>query len=155
MSDYLQPHELQHARLSCPSPSPGACSNSCPLSRWWTSNHFILCHPLLFLPSIFLIIRVFSNESALHIRWLKIGASASATVFSMNIQGWFLLGLTGFISLLSRGLSTVFSTPQFKSINSSTLCLLYGSTLTFVHDYWKNHSFDYMDLYQQNDVSDF
>ena len=75
----------------------------------------------------------------------SIATLASAAVFSMIIQDWFPLGLTGFISLLSRGLS-VFSTPQFKSINSSTFCLLYGSTLTFIHDYWKNHSFDYMDL---------
>ena len=71
----------------------------------------------------------------------SIATLASAAVFSMIIQDWFPLGLTGFISLLSRGLS-VFSTPQFKSINSSTFCLLYGSTLTFIHDYWKNHSFD-------------
>ena len=55
--------------------------------------------------------------------------------FQWIIQGWFPLGLTGFISLLSRWLSKVFFMPQFKSINSSTLCLLYGSTLTFKHDY--------------------
>ena len=68
MSDSLQPHGLQHARLSCPSLSPGVYSNSCPLML---SNHFILCHCLLLLPSIFPSIRVFSSESALHIRWLK------------------------------------------------------------------------------------
>ena len=61
----LQPHGLQHARLPCPSPSPGICSNSCPLMP---SNHLVLCRPLLLLPSIFPSIRVFSNESALHIR---------------------------------------------------------------------------------------
>ena len=64
----LQPHELQHARLPCPSPSPGICSNSCPLMP---SDHLVLCRPLLLLPSIFPSIRVFSNESALHIRWPK------------------------------------------------------------------------------------
>ena len=63
------------------------------------SNHFILCHPLLLLPSIFPSIRVFSNESALHIRWQGIGASAVASVLPMNIQGWFPLGLTGLILL--------------------------------------------------------
>ena len=63
MSNSLPPHGLQHARLPCPSPTPGACSNSCP------SNHLILCCPLLLLPSIFPSIRVFSNESVLHIRW--------------------------------------------------------------------------------------
>ena len=66
----LWPHGLQHARLPSPSPTPRACSNSCPLSVM-PSNHFILCHPLLLLPSIFPSIRVFSNESVLHIRWPK------------------------------------------------------------------------------------
>ena len=69
------------------------------------SNYLILCHPLLLPPSIFPSIRVFSNQSALHIRW----TSASASVLPMNIQGWFPLGLTGLISLLSKGLSRVFS----------------------------------------------
>ena len=64
----LWPHGLQHARPPCPSPTPGVYSNSCPLSQWSPSNHLILCHPLLLLPSIFPSIRVFSNESVLHIR---------------------------------------------------------------------------------------
>ena len=71
------------------------------------SNHFILCHPLILLPSIVPSIRVFSNELALRIRWPNIGASTS--VLPMNIQGWFPLGLTGLIPLLSKGLSRVFS----------------------------------------------
>ena len=71
MSDSLRPHGLQHTRLSCLSLSPGVFSNSCPLSQWCLSNHLILCHPLLLLPSIFPSIRVFSNESALHIRCPK------------------------------------------------------------------------------------
>ena len=71
------------------------------------SNHLIFCHPLLLLPSIFPSIRVFSNASALHIRWPKYWSSAS--VLPMNIQGWFPLGLTGLISLLSKGLSRVLS----------------------------------------------
>ena len=76
------------------------------------SNHLILCHPLLLLPLIFPNIRVFSNELAFHIRWPKyqsFGASASVSVLPMNIQGWFPLGLTGLISLPSKGLSRVFS----------------------------------------------
>ena len=73
------------------------------------SNHFILCHPLLFLRSVFPSIRVFSNKSVLHIRWPKIGPSASASILPMNIQNWFPLGLSGLISLLSKGLSGVFS----------------------------------------------
>ena len=72
VSDSLWPHGLQHSRLPCPSLSPWVCSNSCPLSRWChLTSHLILCHPLLLLPSIFPSIRVFSNESALCIRWPK------------------------------------------------------------------------------------
>ena len=70
VSDSLRPHGLQHTRLPCPLRSPGACSNSCPLSRW--CHPIILsCHPLLLLPSSLPSIRVFSNESAFHIRWPK------------------------------------------------------------------------------------
>ena len=74
-----------------------------------SSNHLILCRPLLLLPSIFASIRVFSNESVLHIRWPSIGVSASASVLPMNVQDWFPLGWTGWISLQSKGLSRVFS----------------------------------------------
>ena len=73
------------------------------------SNHLILCHPLLLPPSIFPSIRVFSNESALWIRWPNIEVSASTSVLSMNIPDWFTLGLTSCISLQSKGLSRVFS----------------------------------------------
>ena len=72
MSDSLRPYEWQHARPPCRSPTPRVHPNSCPLS-WWSipSNHLILCRPLLLLPPIFPSIRVFSNESALRIRWPK------------------------------------------------------------------------------------
>ena len=73
------------------------------------SNHLILCHPLLFLPSVFPSIRVFSNEPALHIRWPKYWSFSFSISTPMNIQGWFSLGLTGLISLQSKGLSRVFS----------------------------------------------
>ena len=76
------------------------------------SNHLILCRPLL--PSVFLSIRVFSNESVLDIRWPKYWASASASVFPMNIQDWFPLGLTGLISLQSKGLSRIFSSTTVQ-----------------------------------------
>ena len=72
-------------------------------------SHLILCHPLLFLPSIFPSIRVFSNESALHIRWPEYWSSASTSVPPVNTQDWSLLGWTGWISLQSKGLSRVFS----------------------------------------------
>ena len=90
-------------------------------------GHLILCHPLLLLPSIFPSIRVFSNESALHIRWPKYwkqSISASASVLPMNIQDWFLLGLTGLSSLQTKGLLRVFSNTavqkhQFSSAQLS------------------------------------
>ena len=77
-----------------------------------TSNHLILCRPLLLQPLTFPSIRVFSNESVLLIRWSKYKVSASASVLPMNIQDWFPLGLTGWISLQSKGLSRVFSTHK-------------------------------------------
>ena len=81
MSDSWWPHGLQHARLPCPSPSPRACSNSfTSIESVMPSNHLILCHPPLLLPSIFPSIRVFSNESALRIRWPEYWS------FSLNIS---------------------------------------------------------------------
>ena len=71
MSDSLQPHELQHARLPCPSPSPEVCSNSCPLIRWCHPTILSSVTPFLLLPSIFPSIRIFSSESVLCIRWPK------------------------------------------------------------------------------------
>ena len=77
----------------------------------------------------------------------SIGVSALASVFPMYIQDWFPLGWMRLISLLSKGLSQESPpTPQFKSINSLALSFLYSPTLTSIHDYWKNHSFDYMDF---------
>ena len=92
------------------------------------SNQLILCRSLLLLPSILPNIRVFSNESALRIR-CRIGASVSASVLPVNIQGWFPLGLTGFISLLSKGLSRVFSriTVRKHQLFSTQLSLWFNS----------------------------
>ena len=109
MSDSLLPHELQHARLPCPSPSPRAYSNSCSLS-WW-------CHPTILSSVIpfssclqcfresgsFLMSQLFASGGQ------SIRASASASVLPMNIQDWFPLRLTGLISLQSKGFSRVFS----------------------------------------------
>ena len=140
MSDSLQSHELQHARLPCPSPTPRACSNSCPLS-WW-------CHPTIsssVIPFSSCLQSFPASGSFPMSRFFTSGGQSigtSAPVLPMNVQDWFPLGLTGLISLQSKGLSRVFFTPQFKSINSSALSLLYGPTLTSIHDYWKNHSFE-------------
>ena len=81
--------------------------------------------------------------------------SVSASVLPVNIQDWFPLGLTGLISLQSKGLSRVFSSTTVRKHPLSVLRLLYGPILTSVHDYWKNHSFDDMDLCWQSDVSAF
>ena len=116
------------------------------------SNHLILCPSLPLLPSIFPSIRVFSNESALHIRWQNTGASASASVLPMNMQGWFPLGLTSLISLQSEGLSRVFSssTVQKNKFFGTQPVLLSNSHIC--DDYWKKYSFDYLDLCWQSDV---
>ena len=134
-SDSLQFHGLQHVRLPCPSLSPGVCSNSCPLSVM-PSTHLILCHSLSLLPSVFPSIRVFSNESAFLFRWPTYWSSPLASVLPMSIQDWFPLGLTDLISLLSRGLSRVFSNTTIQNINSSALNLLYGPILTSINDCW-------------------
>ena len=102
-------HGLQRARLLCPPLSPEVCSHSCPLNQW--------CSPTDSTPSLFaftLWVRVCSSESALCIRWPNsIGASASAAVLLMNIQGWFPFGLTVLTALQSKESPA----PQFKSIN--------------------------------------
>ena len=137
MSDSLGPHGLQHARLSCSSPSPRICSNSGPL------NHS--CHPTIsssaipfssclqsFPPSgSFPMSRLFAPGG------LTIGASALASVHPINIQGLFPFRLTGWISLQSKGLSRVFSsTTVQKHQFFGTQLSLWSSS----HDYWKNHS---------------
>ena len=108
VSDSLQPHGLQHTRLPCPSPTPGACSNSCS-SSWW-------CHPTIsssFIPfsrfQSFPASGAFSMSQFFASGGQSIGVSALAPVLPMNIQDWFPLGWTGWISLQSNGLSRVFS----------------------------------------------
>ena len=118
------------------------------------SNHLILC-PLLFLLSIFLSIRVFQMSRLFTSGGQRIGASASPSVLLMDIQDWFPLGLTGWLSLQSQDSQESSPTAQFNSINSSALSFLHGPTLTSTHDYWKNHSFDYTHLCWQNNVSAF
>ena len=87
VSHSLRPHGLQHTRPPCPSPTPGVYSNSGPLSRVMPSNYLILCHPLLLLPSIFHSIRIFSNESALCIRWPKYWSFSFSVSLSNEYSG--------------------------------------------------------------------
>ena len=168
MPKALQHYELQHTRLPCPSLSPRVHSNSCPLSQW--------CHPTISSSvAPFSFSQSFPASGSFPMSQLftsggqSTGASASAWVFAMNIHGWFPLGLTGLISLKSKGLSRVFSTTTFQKhqfyprdsrvfsgttvLKHRPFSLFYGPALTSVHDYWKNHRFDYMDLCQQSDVS--
>ena len=109
VSDSLGPHGLQHTRFPCPSLSPRVCSKSDPLSQW--------CHPTIS-PSVtpfFSCLQSFPASGSFPVSWLfpscgqSIGVSASASVLPLNIQCWYLLGLTGLISLLSKGLSRVLS----------------------------------------------
>ena len=118
------------------------------------SNYLILCHPLL-LPSIFPNIRVFSNESTLRISWQSIGVSASTSVLPMNTQDWYILGCIGWSPCSPRDSQESSPTAQYKSINSSELNFLCSPTLTSIHDYWKNHSLNWMDLCWQSNVSAF
>ena len=98
LSDSLRPHGLQHARLPCPSQSPGVCSNSS-IELVIPSNHLILCSSLLLLPSVFPSIRVFSNELALRIRWPKYWSFSFSISPSSEYLGWFPVGWTGLIEL--------------------------------------------------------
>ena len=130
MPDSWPHHGPKCATLLCSLLSPRVCSNSCPFSWWWyLIIHLILCHPLLLLPLVFPSISCFfffffPNELALHIRrGQSIGASASTSVLPMSIQRWFPLGLTGLLSLLSKGLWRVFSSTtvwkhQFFGVQS-------------------------------------
>ena len=136
MSDSLQPHELQHARPSCPSPTPGVNSNSCLSSQW--------CHPTISSsvipfsshPQFFPESGSFQKSQFFASGVQIIRVSASTSVFPMNIQDWSPLGWTGWISLQSKGDSQESSpTPQFKSINSLVLSFLYNPTLTSIHDH--------------------
>ena len=168
MFESLRYHRLQHARLtsvqisavqliSCVwlSVTPWTTTRQASLSitnsqsllklmsleSVMPSNRLILCHPHVLPPSISPSIRVFSNESVLRPRWPKYWSFSFSISPSNDYQDWFPLGWTDWIPSLSKGLSKSSPTLQFKSINSSALSFLYGPTLRFICDYWKNHSF--------------
>ena len=142
VSDSLWPHELQHARPPCPSPTPGVHPNPCPLGRWCDPNilssfvPFSSCSQSFPAPESFPVRQLFASGGQI------IGVSPSTSV---------LLG-TPRTDILSDGLvgspcsprdsQESSPTPQIKSINSSSLSSLYSRTLTSIHDYWWNHSFD-------------
>ena len=142
MSNSLQPHGLQHARLPCPSPSLRVCSNSCPLS-WW-------CHPTTHplsspSPPAFnlsqhwgLFQRVGSLHQVAKVLELPFQHQSCRWIFRTDfLQDWLV-----WLPCSLRDSQESSPTSQFKSINSSALSFLYGPALTSIHDYWKNHSFD-------------
>ena len=143
MSDSLRPHGPQHARPPCPSPTPGVHPNPCPSSQW--------CHPIISSSVIpfsscrqyFPASGSFPMSQLLALGGQSIRVSASTSVLPKNTQDWSPLGWTGWISLQSKGFSRVFSNTtvqkhQFFGVQ------LYSPTLISIHDYWKNHSLDYV-----------
>ena len=106
------------------------------------SNQLILCHPFLFSPSIFPSIRVFSNESALRIRWPKYWSFSFSISPSNEHSGPISFRIDWFDLAVQGTLKSLLQHHKFKSINSSALSFLYSPTLTSIHDYWKNHSLD-------------
>ena len=115
-------------------------------------DHLILCRALLLLPQSFPVSRPYLMSWLFTSGSQSIGLSASASVLPMKIQDWFLQDWQVGSPCSPRDSQESSLTPQFNSIKSSALSLLHGPTLTSIHDYWKNNSFDYMDLCQQSDV---
>ena len=118
-------------------------------------NHLILCHHLFLLPSVFPSIRVFSSESILHIRWPKYWSFSFSISPSNEHSGLISFRLDWLDLLAVQGTQESSPISQFKSINSLVLSFLYCPTLTSIHDHWKNHSLDQMDLCWQSNVSAF
>ena len=132
VSGSLRPHGLKHTRLPCPPPSPGTCLNSCLLS-WWSSNHLILCCPLLLLPSIFPSIRVFSNESVLRIRRPKYWSFSFNISPSNEYSGLISFRMNWFDLLAVQG--TLKSLLQHHSSKASILRLSASFVVQLSHPY--------------------
>ena len=133
VSDSLWPYGLPHTSLPCPSPTPGAYSNSCP-SSWWCHPTISSCHPLLLLPSIFPSIRVFSNESALQIMWPKYW-SFSFSISPSNEYSGVISVRIDWLYLQNKGLSRVFSNTTVQKHQFFGTQLSLRPTLTPIHDY--------------------
>ena len=142
VSDSLWPDGLQHARPPCPSPTPGVYSISCSLCQWCHPAISSSVVPLSSRPQSFPASESFPMSQFFTSSGQSIDVSASASVLPIDIQDWFALGWTGWISLQSKGLWRGSSNTTVQSINSSALSFLYSPTLTFIRDYWKNDSFD-------------
>ena len=141
VSDSLQPHESQHARPPCPSPTPGVHSNSHPSSRW--------CHPAISSSVVpfsscpqSLPASVFPNESTLHMRWPKYWSFSFSLSPSKEHPGLISFKMDWLDLLAVQGTLRSLLQYQLKRINSSALSFLHSPTLTSIHDHWKNHSLD-------------
>ena len=147
VSDSLRPYGLQHTRLSCPSPTPRVYSNSCPLNQW--------CHPTISSSVIPFssCLQSFPASGSFPMSQFfisgvqSIGVSASASVLQMNIQDWFPLGWTGWISLQSKGFSRVFSNTtvqkhQFFGTQLSSQSNSHNHASLWFTKLWENHNFD-------------
>ena len=139
VSDSLRPHGLQHTRPPCPSPSPRACSNSCPLSRG--------CHPTISSPSppAFSLSQhqgLFQWVGSSHLVGEILELQLQRQSFQWVFRIYFFSDWLIWSPCSPRGSQESSPIPQFKSINSLMLSFLYGPTLTSIHAYWKNHSFD-------------
>ena len=135
----LQPHGLQHARLPCPSQTPKDCSNSCQLSQWYHPTISSLSSPSLSALNLSQHQGPFQWVSSVHqvAKGLELQHESFQWIFRTDF-----LGLTGWISLHSKGLLRVFSKTTVQIINSLVLSFLYSPTLTAILDCWENHSFD-------------
>ena len=129
MSDSLQTHGLQYTRLSCPSPTPRACSDSCPLSRWCHPTISFSAVPFSFspqsFPGSFLMSQFFTSGGQ------RIGVSASASVLPVNIQDWIPVGFSGLISLQSKGLTRVFSNTTVQKHHIFGTQFFYGKVFAY------------------------
>ena len=153
VSDSLRPHGLQHTRISCPSPTPRACLNSSPLSQWYHPTTSFSVAPFSSCS------QSFPASGSFPVSWLfascgqRTGASTSASVLLMKVQEWSPLGWTGWTSSQSKGLSRVFSNAtDWKHPFFCAHPSLWSNSYIYTR-LLENHSFDYMELCQQSDVS--
>ena len=141
VSNSLRPHEPQHARPPCPSPTPGVHPNPCPLSQWYHPTISSSVIPFSSCPQSSPVSESFQMSQLFASGGQSIGVSASTSVLPMNTQDWSPLGWTCWISLQSKGLSSLL---QHHSSKASILqhSAFFSPTLTSIHHYWKNHSLD-------------
>ena len=142
VSDSLQPHEPQHARPPCPSPTPTSHPNLCPLSQWCHLTISSSVVPFSSFPQSFPTSRSFPMSQLFTTGGQSIGVSASTSVLLMNTQDWSPLSGQVGSPCSPRDSQESSPTPKFKSINSAAFSYPYSSTLTSIHDHWENHSLD-------------